>query len=124
VKSALLESRLSIERELNRKVSFLCWPGGAYTELTCKIAEEAGYLATTTRYEDRRFKNVFGDDPREINRIGNGSPWVYRRVMYRRTAPGFFLAGLDYFCGKKFSRLRLRLYKLEYLLRYLLFRVK
>jgi len=124
VKSELLESRAKIEAEVGKPVHFLAWPGGARNELTYRLAEEAGYLATTTRYEDHRFKNLPGEDPRGISRIGNGSQHLYRGIISRRTDPGFFIASLDCFCGKRSARLRLRIYKLKYLLRYLLFRVK
>jgi len=124
VKAELVESKRAIEGALGTTVNFLCWPGGAYTELTRRIAEEAGYAATTTRYEDWTWRNVHGEDPREINRIGSGSPWVWRDVIFRRTDPGYFIAGLDFVCGEKNSVWRLRSYKLKYLLRYYVLRVK
>jgi len=124
VSAELVESRRSIEAALGTTVRFLCWPGGGHTEVTRRLAEEAGYVATTTRYEDPARRNVFGEDPREINRIGSGSPWAWRGLVIRRTGPGFFLAGLGTMQGRKNSIWILRAYKLEYLLRYYLFRVK
>jgi hypothetical protein len=122
VKAELVESREKIEAGVGRAVQFLCWPGGGRSALTRRLAVEAGYVATTTRYEDRRFKNVFGEDPHCISRIGSGSQQLLGGVMCRRTDPAFFIAGLDDFIGRPFSGLRLRLYKLKYLLRYLIFR--
>ena len=124
VRSELVESKRAIEAALGTTVNFLCWPAGGRSEVTRRVAEEVGYLATTTRFEDWTWHNVFGEDPREINRIGSGSPWVWRDVTFHRTDPGYFIAGLDFVRGQKKSIWRLRSYKLKYLLRYYLFRVK
>jgi peptidoglycan/xylan/chitin deacetylase (PgdA/CDA1 family) len=123
VRAELVDSKRVIETALGTTVEFLCWPGGAHTDFTRRLAEEVGYLATTTRYEDWTRRNVFGEDAREINRIGSGSPWVWRNVVVQRTDPGYFMAGLDLFRGDKKSVWRLRWHKLKYLLRYFLFRV-
>jgi hypothetical protein len=63
-------------------------------------------------------KNVFGDDPREINRIGSGSPWMWRGAFIKHTSPEFFVAAFDLFAGKRFSIWKYRGYKLLYVLRY------
>jgi hypothetical protein len=63
-------------------------------------------------------KNVFGEDPRDINRIGSGSPWIWRGKIIKNTGPEFFIAAFDLFAGKRFSIWRYRCYKLLYALRY------
>jgi len=120
VTDELIESRRLIEENLGTAVSFLCWPGGGYDPVTFEIARQAGYLATTTHYEDRNRRNVFGQNPSEINRIGCGAPCVWRGRVFRRTDPEFFLAGLRYFAGDRKSLWKLRRLKLEYLARYIL----
>ncbi|HXH08814.1 MAG TPA: polysaccharide deacetylase family protein [Alphaproteobacteria bacterium] len=63
------ELRLSkeiIEKALSKTVQFLCWPGGAFNQTTLRLAEKAGYLATTKGTS----KNSWGADPRRIARIG------------------------------------------------------
>jgi hypothetical protein len=82
------------------------------------MAEETGYLATTTLLGDPVRKNVFGEDPRIINRIGSGSPWMWRGAFIKHTSPQFFIATLDLFAGKPFSIWRYRGHKLLYALRY------
>ena len=120
VMAELADSRRAIEAALGTKVRYLCWPGGAQDEALCAMAEEAGYLATTSLFDDPTRKNLFGEDPRNINRIGSGCPWMWRGVSIKRTSPEFFAARLDLFAGKPFSIWRYRGYKLVYALRYLL----
>jgi peptidoglycan/xylan/chitin deacetylase (PgdA/CDA1 family) len=115
VRSELIESRDEISRSLGTRVDFLCWPGGAYNPVTLEIAKEVGYLATTTHHEDPQRRNVFGQDPREINRVGSGSPCVCRGRILRRTEPEFFIETLEYFAGNKKSLWTLRRLKLKYL---------
>jgi peptidoglycan/xylan/chitin deacetylase (PgdA/CDA1 family) len=118
VRVELLESRALIEAAIGAKVRFLCWPGGAESDLLRAMAEEAGYLATTSLFVDKVKKNVFGEDARVINRIGSGSPWMWRGMLIRNTGPGFFIAACDAFAGKRFSVWKFRCYKLLYVLRY------
>ncbi len=121
VRTELVESRQTIEEALGTKVDFLCWPGGGRNPVGLRLAEEIGYLATTTHYQDRERKNVFGQNPREISRTGCGSPWMWRGLTVRRTDPGFFLAILKDFNGTKSAIWLMRLYKLKYILRHYLF---
>ncbi len=120
VRAELVESREAIESALGTKVRFLCWPGGAHGEDAVAMAAEAGYVATTTLFEDPVRKNVFGENPREINRIGSGSPWTWRGKIIKNTGPEFFVTSLDLFAGKRFSIWKYRSYKLLYALRYYL----
>lgn len=121
VRYELLESKRLIEGALGTRADFLCWPGGARSPATLRIAREVGYLASTTHYEDPTRHNTFGQDPSEINRIGCASPWIWRnRVTVRNTDPEFFVAALDLFAGKRKSLWTIRSYKLKYLLRYYL----
>jgi len=119
VMAELVDSRQTIETALGNRVRYLCWPGGAQDESVRAMAEEAGYLATTSLFADPSRKNVFGEDPRDINRIGSGSPWIWRGAFIKHTSPEFFLATLDLFAGKPFSLWRYRCHKLLYALRYL-----
>jgi hypothetical protein len=43
----IVDSKTIIEKKLNKKVEFLCWPHGDFTDLAHEIAIRAGYLATT-----------------------------------------------------------------------------
>ncbi len=121
VRAEITESRSIIERELGVKVEFLCWPGGGRNPATFRLAEEAGYLATTTHYQNRERTNTVGQNPREINRIGAGSPWQWRGITIRTIDPAFFLLILREFTGSRTAIWAMRLYKLKYILRHYLF---
>ena len=118
VMAELVESRRTIEAALGTPVRFLCWPGGALDDAVRAMAEEAGYIATTSLFGDPVRKNIFGEDAREINRIGSGSPWMWRGAFIKHTSPEFFIALFDLLEGKPFSIWRYRGYKLLYALRY------
>jgi peptidoglycan/xylan/chitin deacetylase (PgdA/CDA1 family) len=118
VRTELTESRKSIQENLGSSVDFLCWPGGGYNDATLEIAKVLGYRATTAKYEDSHGRNTFGQDPRDINRIGSGSPALWHGRLFRRTDPEFFLAGLERFAGDERAIWKLRLLKLKYLIRY------
>ncbi|WP_218932239.1 polysaccharide deacetylase family protein [Adhaeretor mobilis] len=47
VKSEVVDAKCIIEQKLNKEVRFVCWPGGAETELARQIALDSGHLATT-----------------------------------------------------------------------------
>lgn len=47
VKNELVESKEILEKEIGRKIEFLCWPHGDNNQFCNKIAEEVGYKATT-----------------------------------------------------------------------------
>lgn len=66
VRKELTLSKEIIERKLAKKVKFLCWPGGVFNQTTLRIAQEAGYLATTKGQS----RNMWGADPGRINRVG------------------------------------------------------
>ena len=124
VRRELVESRRIIAEALGAKVEFLCWPGGGRSPAALRMAEEAGYLATTTHFENRSKRNVHGQNPRELSRIGPGSPWSWRGRVIKRTGPGFFIASLDVFAGGEKSIWRLRAHKLQCLFRYFVSRAR
>lgn len=49
----LFDSKRILEDQLGKKIEFLCWPGGGYNELSLKLAEEAGYKASTISSKDK-----------------------------------------------------------------------
>jgi hypothetical protein len=46
--SEIVQSKTTIEKELKKKVEFLCWPHGENNEFVHQFAINNGYLATTT----------------------------------------------------------------------------
>jgi hypothetical protein len=61
-----MESKGQIEKNLNKEVKFLCWPGGAYNDFTIELASECGYIATTIKGQP----NALGSDASRIHRMG------------------------------------------------------
>ncbi|HSP88804.1 MAG TPA: polysaccharide deacetylase family protein [Ignavibacteriaceae bacterium] len=83
----LTESKKIIEKKLNKEVNILCWPGGAYNEVSLKMSEEAGYIASTISSKE---KNPIENKNKTYKRIprkpmtGNVS---YKNKYY---GPSFF----------------------------------
>ncbi len=47
IRKELKHSKVTIEKELQKRVLFCCWPNGDYNDFAHETAVEAGYLATT-----------------------------------------------------------------------------
>ncbi len=117
-------SRKLLSDKLGGDIKFLCWPGGGFNETALRIASESGYFATTTHYGDPGMKNVYGEPADRINRIGCGVWSPGSGLVISRTDPGFFIAMLEGFTGKKLSIWKMRCYKMKYLVRYYLTGIK
>ncbi len=116
-RSELAGSRETLGRALGKQVDYLCWPGGGIDDALKTLALEAGYKASTTLFQAEGRRNLFGEDPREINRTGCGAPWRWKGRLIHRTAPGFFLEILRLFNGERDALWKLRLYKIKYMFR-------
>ena len=69
---------MEIERNLNKKVSYLCWPGGSATIVGVKIARELGYTMTTAARDIHEFKRKIPNSPeKKIDRIYRVGPGLY-----------------------------------------------
>jgi len=74
VRDEMNDSKETIERVLDKRIDFFCWPSGDFTESLHRMAiEECDYLATVTT---ERKPNRFGNDPSKIDR-------TYFRADYR-----------------------------------------
>lgn len=71
------ELRLSkelIERNLNKQVDFICWPGGGNDDSLQRTALEAGYKAwTLSSNSEPNKRNLPGANPSSIKRIGTSN---------------------------------------------------
>ncbi len=90
VRKELSGSKNIIEKQLNKKVYFLCWPGGGKSQETAELAREIGYLSTTYASREirgRQQRNRSGDDPSAIVRMGTTLCWDGRspggRIKYQ-----------------------------------------
>lgn len=81
----LAGSKQMIEKQLDKAVDFLCWPGGGYNDTSVEISKKVGYLASTLSSRHRGAKkNRFGENLSRWSRI---SPpvfhWGETRVEYK-----------------------------------------
>jgi hypothetical protein len=82
IKKELSDSKNIIEKKLNKKVDFLCWPGGSGTKEGQLIAEELGYKMTTAARDikpDLR-KKIKNDGEIYSNRIGRTSTILFETI--------------------------------------------
>jgi len=71
-------SKTVLEEKLNKSVNYLCWPGGAYNDISLLLAEEAGYKATTIASRER-WQHIDNIDPQKrIIRASIGSSFQVR----------------------------------------------
>lgn len=119
----LTESKKILEENLEKKINFLCWAGGAFDNKALAIAQNAGYISSTTLYNDENIKNIFGEDPAEINRIGCVSEFNWHNKFISYTLPHHLVANIKLFYGEKWCFWLIRLYKMLYLVRYAFFRL-
>lgn len=79
----LFESKRILEEKLNKRVDFLCWPGGGYNEQSLQLAEEAGYIASTiASRENKQLVDNQGKPYKRIVRYGMSS--TFRKGRYFR----------------------------------------
>lgn len=75
----LQKSKKIIKDKLDKKVKFLCWPGGAVTNKALKMALDIGYISTTAgkdiEHERKYLRNKYGKAPSRINRTGSVLYW-------------------------------------------------
>ena len=67
------ESKKIIESKLNKKVNFLCWPGGGYNNISIEISKIAGYKASTLASKFRYKKIDNSGKYKRIKRLGLSS---------------------------------------------------
>ena len=93
----LADSKGIIEKQLDKNVDFICWPGGGYNEVVLSMAKEAGYKAWTLSSRDKtNFRNRFGVEPAGIKRIGSASRYRTRNGKeYGAAGKFFFLNGIE-----------------------------
>jgi len=101
----IIYSKEVIEDNLNKKVDFLCWAGGAYTKEAYELALTGGHLATTKGIT----KNQFGNDPRMIHRIGAYlEPGRYSESLLNTVFLPFFIMQIESYRGNPLANAMLR----------------
>ncbi|MDP9177203.1 MAG: polysaccharide deacetylase family protein [Gemmatimonadota bacterium] len=79
IRQELSLSKSIIETNLDKRVDYLCWPGGGNDETTRRLAIEVGYKAWTLGSKDRVPKrNLPGEDPVSIKRMPTTNVVMWR----------------------------------------------
>ena len=114
----LKESKHILEKELRKKIGFLCWPGGGKNEFSIEISK-GYYLASTTSSRDQsKQKNIFGEDPSIIRRIGIPYLGSEKELNNFNYLPGLYLYWyIREYNGNPFHRFVKKTLKLYYLLK-------
>lgn len=73
----LFESKHILEKKLNKRIDFLCWPGGGYNDLAIELSKEAGYIASTLSSKDKNPCVLNNKIYKQIPRAGMGS-FIYK----------------------------------------------
>jgi peptidoglycan/xylan/chitin deacetylase (PgdA/CDA1 family) len=102
----LHDSKELIEKELDKTVDFICWPGGAYNDTVLSVARHVGYKAWTLSSQDQTgFRNRPGSDPSQIKRISCFSEYKARNgEEYGPAGKSFFISGIQRHKGSSFHK--------------------
>lgn len=71
-------SKELLEKKLNKKVDFLCWPGGGYNNISIAVSEDVGYKASTIASWERNVHLQNGDKYKRIPRFSIGTTINYK----------------------------------------------
>ncbi len=118
----LWDSKNIIEKKLNKKVDFLCFPGGAYTDLVLQKCLDAGYKAVTHSSKSK-VQNNFNSYRNWIVRIGCVSDFYWRNRFVCQTDAKYFLLHIKQFKHQKFYLFLIRIKKVQYLIRYIIYQM-
>ncbi|MEE4198456.1 MAG: polysaccharide deacetylase family protein [Bacteroidales bacterium] len=75
----IFESKRVLEKNLNKKIDFLCWPGGGYNDISLRISKVVGYKASTVSSKDKNLQSNNYKDYKRINRFGLTSYMSYNK---------------------------------------------
>jgi len=78
----LKTSKEILESKLGKKVDYLCWPGGAYNDLSLSISKELGYRASTFSSRERGVVIDNSGPYKRIPRIGIDSSFTARGRVF------------------------------------------
>lgn len=92
----LYNSKNILEKQLNKKVDYLCWPGGGYNEKSVEKALQIYKSVTLGSADQTLKKNIFGDDPKTIKRMG--IPYVLKNGTVLNFDNMMYLGGYSLYC--------------------------
>ncbi|WP_299122853.1 polysaccharide deacetylase family protein [uncultured Winogradskyella sp.] len=100
----LFDSKRILEEKLNKKVDFLCWPGGGYNELSVKLSIEAGYKASTFSTKNKELIKKDQGDYKNIKRFAMTSFISTSTKNHYIKRSGFLVNLFKYHLGNSVSK--------------------
>ncbi|HBE39785.1 MAG TPA: hypothetical protein DDW27_01000 [Bacteroidales bacterium] len=118
----LTEAKAVIERNLNKKVLFHCWPGGSATKKGMEISDSIGFKLSNTANDIREIRyQIKNNSEIKINRINRFVPVAYwdNKSCTRYSNGRLLMLQINSFTGKSISSLisKIILHVIKYLLR-------
>ena len=114
----LLESKNIIEKELSKKIEFLCWPGGGYNKLSINISQDVGYKASTIASSDQTSFIDNSIDYKRIRRFGLGSFTNIKNKYIYNDDKNHLVHLFRSHCGNNFYGNIIRLKKIKNMIKY------
>jgi peptidoglycan/xylan/chitin deacetylase (PgdA/CDA1 family) len=112
----LKSSKVILEKKLNKKVNFLCWPGGAYNDLSVLISRQVGYLASTLASRERYLPFDNTGPYKRIARHGLGSSFSARGKAFINNNPKTLTRSFLELQGKWYWKYPRRIKKIYYMI--------
>ena len=118
----LQQSKKMIEEHLNKKVEFICWPGGGYNKIVLDIAKKVGYKAWTLSSKDKtNFRNLPHSNPQNIKRIGSYIKYNIRGIKeFGYANANYFIAMIEAHKGSLLHKYYAKLIKVFGIFNYLI----
>lgn len=114
----LKQSKKILESNLDKKIDYLCWPGGVLSEYAVEMASKEGYQGATLPSNGK--SNVKSDKLLWIERMGCANLFKWKGKVICATDAQFFFHSIRNFQGKRGSLFFMRLKKLYYLFKHAL----
>ena len=108
----LFESKKILEEKLNKKIDYLCWPGGGYNKLSVNLSIEAGYKASTFSTKNKELIKTDYGDYKNIKRFAMTSFIQTSKRNHYIKNPKFLVTLFKYHEGSSFNKYKYRIRKL------------
>lgn len=112
----LSTSRKIIEREINKQVEFLAWPGGGVNGVAVELAKKAGFKSwTLSSWQKPDYKNQPGANAREIKRVSGRSRVRWRDRTLKDAGAAWIVTKVLIHQGSLMSRAKAAIRKLVWI---------
>lgn len=99
------ESKKILENKLNKKVDYLCWPGGGYNSTSINVSRDVGYKASTIASREREITINNNKNYKRIRRYSLGGNIIYKGKSINDPSPYALKNNFIEFEGSKIKKL-------------------